>query len=320
MRRFETGGFLLGVVAVMAVATFAYIGFMLARDPQKAETVSEGIEEATETTEVVAATEATAESQALHDRYVALGYPDDAALPAEFVAEILVAYESGKLPVVDQLAHGDDGNYAVIVSAAEIGAPNPNYCGLYGQDVCFLLYHDDEGTEVLTVFDAIRGSPQATMGSPILEEFLGDGSLLVVAASGDGPEVNEKGYAVVPGSPGNVFEVAAVSMTLSPPLRATVSVRGEAEHALTFAMEETGQKVAGDLVITDMRIAVSDDSGDLGVLEGSYNADTETAVSVDYAKTFSDSLFVIDDRFGINVWVLGTLYRYDGSTFTEVTE
>lgn len=48
MRKQETGGVLLVVVTLVALATFAYIGFVLTRDPEKAEIVSEGVEEATE--------------------------------------------------------------------------------------------------------------------------------------------------------------------------------------------------------------------------------------------------------------------------------
>lgn len=322
----EAGGALLALVAIVAIATFAYIGFMLSRDPQKAAVVAEGVEEATEGTAedaIEVTTVATNESKLIHDTYIELGYPDDDGLPKLLTNAIASAYEAGKLPIVDQLfASTDEGaGHAAIVSAAVPGEVNPNVCGLYGQELCFLVYHNDLGTKVLTVFDAMSGSPHAKIGSPVLERFADDRqTLLFVSATGDGPESHETGYAVLLDVPGSVFEVARVDAVLTPPMSTAVSVRGEPQHSLTFVMEEVGRKVAGDITITDMRIAVSDGTKDLGVIEGSYNADTETVVSVDYAKTFADSFFNADDWFGINVWVLGNLYRYDGNTLSEVIE
>lgn len=318
MRRAETGGFLLAVVAILALATFAYIGYMFSRDPEKAEIVADGVEEATEGNDapnVEVTTVATFESQAIHDKYVELGYPDSENLPVELADMIEAAYAEGKLPIVDQLARQDSEARALIVSAAEFEESNPNYCGLYGQELCFLVYIDDVGVDVLSVFNGIQDGSQGMSGSPIIEQFIDDRNLLVVVASGDGPESTEIGYAV-PVETGGLFEVARMHAVLSSPQSTQIEVN---EFELTFVMEELGQKVAGDIVINDLRVAVSDSEGDLGVIEGSYNSDTEMAVSIDYAGSYQNGVFTYGQEDAY-VRVLGNLYRYNGATFTEVIE
>lgn len=56
MRKSESGGVLLGVVALVALATFAYIGFILLRHPEVS-TMLQGIEDTTENTDASSAVE-----------------------------------------------------------------------------------------------------------------------------------------------------------------------------------------------------------------------------------------------------------------------
>lgn len=319
----ERGGLLLSIVAAVAIATFGYIAAVLFVDPQKADTVSDGVEEATEgdANEPITPTEAEADpaAQAIYDRYVELGYPSVSDMPEDFTQQILDAWANDDITQV-QYEPYNETDFAVIAGVTDYG-----YCGGYGQELCFVLIGDDNVTYVAMVIDAIRESPNFTMENAKLEGFLGNNRFLVTRAFGDAGTFWEKGYAV-DYTTGEATEIAELKFEGDPgPFRVAYT-----DSALGFAVEDKGEEVAGDITIYNKTVTVSDTKGDLMTIEGSYNPYTEELIDIDFARTYTyqfdydPEIYGYDplrevmpyNEKGLYVWILGKLYYYDPETRT----
>lgn len=125
----------------------------------------------------------------LRDEYVALGYPTDQQLPAEFAQKIFDAFNDGQLYTINAL----DNGYARVslVSVADTSEINHEYCGLYSPGLCLIIYESGEEQRILQTFVAMRGAPLENLepGHVELDQFLFDEyGILLSTSFGDGPE------------------------------------------------------------------------------------------------------------------------------------
>lgn len=303
LRRPESGGFLLGLVGGIALATFAYIVVVLLADPSKATTVAEGVEDATETPSqeqqneddrpsTPSQADVTEASQAIIDRYKELKYPALGDLSADFSEQILTAYREGSLFDIERM-ESDAGTISLV------GTTDYGYCGGYGQPLCFIFAQRNDELKIVYIVDAFIGSPRFSMASVELESFGDDDDeFILVRPFGDAGHWEETGY-LVNVATNNVTEIAKLLVQEGEP---AVITSGEAE--LTLEVEDVTQEVAGDVVYYTKRITVSDGEKTFDPIEGYYDPNTEDLIGISYLVTATEP----DDN--ILVHVLGKHYLY----------
>ncbi len=145
----------------------------------------------------------------LRDEFIALGYPTAETMPTEFEQKLLAAYNDGDLYTINAL---DDGyvRKVALVSVADTTEVNYEYCGMYSEGLCFIVYELDGEQEIVKMFVGMRGAPLESyeVGHVALEQFLADANGVLYSTSfGDGPGGYQK-YLTLDLDSGEAIELA----------------------------------------------------------------------------------------------------------------
>ncbi len=301
MRKLETGGALIVVVALVAIATFAYIGAVLWRSPQKAELIAEGVQEATENPTDSAtdpAEKIMRDGREITDAYEAAGYPDAASLSESFRASIVAAFEKGSLNEIDRIVN-ENGDYAVLV-----GMTDDSNCYTLGEQMCVeaIIVHDAAGTRLAHI-ESVLKSKRYRIPNAVLLRFT-EHELFFVRGFGDAGYATETGY---------VIDTKSLLVTEGTTYRSEgdggpeTITRGNTTLSLEITSKD--QTVFPDMPsMREYTVKVSDDSGVLLTREEIIDISKTHVIDINHAVSLTEPT----DNIAFSV--LGHLYLYISAT------